>query len=389
MRPILKKFHSDDATKLRLFYAPYYKTFERQRASRVWLEGREYVMLSSNDYLGLCWHPKVIEAGEKALREWGSSPTGSRMANGSRAYHRQLEEALACFLRKERCHVFSAGYLACMSAVSTFAQKGDLILADRNLHSSLMSGVALSGAEVVRFAHNSAEDLRSILIAEEAPRDKMLVVEGVYSMEGHVAALPELLASVDEERTLVVLDDAHGLGVMGPEGRGTAQALGLGDRIDLLCGSLSKSLASVGGFVAGSSELIEYLRTHGRPLIFSAAIPPASAACALAALEVLQAEPQHHARLWANTRRFHALLDELKLDYWGSQTPATPIVLGSRQRVFSFWKKLLECGVFTVMSLSPAVPPGKDLLRTAISAAHTDEDMDLVERAFREAVKVL
>ena len=387
MRPILKRFANDDITKLRLFYAPYYKTFERQRGSRVWVDGKEYIMMSSNDYLGLCWHPKVIEAGQKALAQWGSSPTGSRMANGSRAYHRQLEDALAKFLKKERCHVFAAGYLACMSAVNGFAQKGDLILADRNLHSSLISGINLSGAEVVRFGHNDANDLRSIVSGEPKHRNKFLVLEGVYSMEGHIAPLPELLATVDDAHTLTILDDAHGFGVMGPGGRGTPHHFGVEDKIDLICGSLSKSLSSVGGFVAGSAALIEYMRSHAKQLIFSAALPPASAACALAALEVLQTEPEHLERLRKNTQRYHALLKDLKADTWGSETPATPIVIGSRERAFAVWKKLMDKGIFTVMSVSPAVPIGKDLIRTAISAAHTDEDFAIIEKAFREALK--
>jgi 7-keto-8-aminopelargonate synthetase-like enzyme len=389
MRPILKRFVNDDATKLRLFYAPYYKTFTRQHKTRVWLDGKELVMLTSNDYLGLCWHPKVIEAGQKALAEWGSSPTGSRMSNGSRAYHRMLEEALAKFLGKESCHVFAAGYLACMAAVNGFAQKGDLILADRNLHSSLISGIKTSSAEAVRFGHNDPEDLRSIVSAEEANRNKILVLEGIYSMEGHLTPLKEILSAVDLNTTLTVLDDAHGLGVMGPGGRGTPHHFGLQDKIDIICGSMSKSLSSVGGFIAGSSALIEYMRTHAKQVIFSAALPPASAACAYTALDVLQKEPEHIERLWKNTKRYHALLKELKLDTWGSQTPASPIVIGNRERAYAFWKKMLEEGVFTVLSVSPAVPIGKDLIRTAVSAAHTDEDLDIVERALRKAIKVL
>jgi len=389
MRPVLKRFADDDATRLRHFYNPYFRSFERQNKTRVWMDGKEYVMLSSNDYLGLCWHPKVMEAGAQAIKKWGSSPTGSRMANGSRGYHRELEEALADFLKKESCHVFAAGYLACMASISGFAQKGDLILADRNLHSSLISGINLSGAEVVRFGHNSAEDLASIIDAEPETREMFLVVEGVYSMEGHVAQLPDLLKVVNHDRTITILDDAHGLGVMGPNGRGTPHHFKLEDKIDIITGSLSKSMASVGGFVAGSATLIEYMRTHAKPLIFSAAIPPAQAACSLAALQVLQKEPEHHQRLWTNTKRYHEFLKGLNLDIWGSETPATPIVIGNREKAFMFWKKLLENGVFTVMSVSPAVPIGKDLIRSAVSAGHTDADFEIIEKAFKEAVKVL
>lgn len=351
------------------------------------LDGRELVMLSSNDYLGLTMHPKVIEAAEKALRIWGSSTTGARLSNGSRRYHGELEEALAAFLGKEACHVTTAGYLSCLSAVAGFATRGDVVLVDRNIHSCIWDGIRLSHSTMERFSHNSPGDLREVLRFTDAEVAKLLVIEGVYSMEGHIAPLPDFLDAAEGHGCFVVLDDAHGLGVLGRQGRGTADHFGVGDRIDIICGSLSKSLSSTGGFVAGSSDAIEYLRTHSKQTIFSAAISAVQAACAQAALEVMQDEPEHLDRLWKNTRRYRTLLEDLNLDTWGSETPALPVVLGSRERAYLFWKALMEEGVFTVMSIAPGVPPGKDLIRTAISAAHTDEDFEIIEAAFRNAVR--
>jgi 8-amino-7-oxononanoate synthase len=374
---------------MRLKYAPYYHAMESQAGTTVRLQGREMIMLSSNDYLGLSFHPEVIEAATRALRTWGSSTTGARPSNGSRAFHLELEQRLAAFLGREACHVHSAGYLSVLSSVAGFATKGDLILADKNLHSCLWDGIRLSNATVERFSHNNPEDLRQVLATTRPEVPKILVVEGVYSMEGHVARLPELVALAEEYDCFTVLDDAHGFGVLGRQGRGTVDHFGLNDKVDLICGSLSKSLASTGGFVAGSHETIEYLRTHSKQTIFSAALAPAQAAAALAALDLMQREPEHLARLWANTRRYISILKSLGLDIWDTETPAVPIVLGTRELAYRFWSALLEKGVFTVMSIAPAVPPGKDLIRTAISAKHSDEQLDRIAEAMAYAVKRL
>ena len=379
----------DSATKARLRFAPYYHAMEAQQGTHIRLDGRDMVMLSSNDYLGLSFHPKVIEAGQRAMAKWGASTTGARVSNGSRTYHHSLEEKLAAFLGQEACHVHAAGYLSCMSAIASFAAKGDVILADKNNHSCLWDGIRLSLATVERFTHNNADELRAIAQTIPADAARMLVVEGVYSMEGHIGKLPELIAVAEEFECFNVLDDAHGFGVLGREGRGTADHFGLTDKIDIIAGSLSKSLGSTGGFVAGKRDYIEYLRTNSKHTIFSAALAPAQAAAAEAALEIMQREPQHRERLWANTRRYTAFLQSLKLDTWGSETPAVPVVVGSKERAYRFWQLLMEKGVFTVMSIAPAVPPGKDLIRTAISALHSDEDLSRIEEAFAYAVKRL
>ncbi len=386
-KAIIERAQDDYATKMRLKYKPYYHAMEAQSGTRIRLQGRDMVMLSSNDYLGLSFHPKVIEACGQGPKIWGTSTTGARISNGSRAYHVELEEKLAAFLGREACHISVAGYISCCSAIASFAQKGDLILADKNLHSCLWDGIRLSMATVERFSHNNPEDLRQVLKTVTHSQPKMLVIEGVYSMEGHICRLPELASIGEEAGCFTVLDDAHGFGILGRQGRGTVDHFKMNDKVDLICGSMSKSLASTGGFVAGSRELIEYLRTNSKQTIFSAAISPSMAAAAAASLDILQTEPQHLERLWRNTKRYREILKGLGLDTWNSETPAVPIVLGSKELVYRFWQALLEKGVFTVMSIAPAVPPGKDLIRTAVSALHSDEDLEKIAAAMAYAVK--
>lgn len=383
---IWNRILSDDSTRLRLKYDAYYHIFDDQTGTRVTKDGKEYVMLSSNDYLGLSQHPKIKEAGIKALQKWGSSTTGARLANGGRIFHRALEEDLADFLGMEACHVFSAGYLACASAITGFVDRNDLVFADKNLHSSLWSGIKLSGAKCERFAHNHPEHLREILSHEDPKTNKALVIEGIYSMEGHIARLPELLEVAKEFGAFLILDDAHGIGVLGDHGKGTANHFGLTNQIDVICGSFSKSFSGMGGFVCASKDAIDYMRSHSKQTIFSAALSPVSTACAHAALGIIRSEPEHRKKLEANLSRYRKLLDELNLDTWNSESPAVPIVLGKKEKVYYFWKALLEKGVYAIISVAPGVPPGKDLIRTAISAAHTEEDFDLIEEAFRYAV---
>ena len=383
--PIHSRIKSDDATRLRLKYDTYYHIFEKQEGTRVWKDGREFIMLSSNDYLGLTHHPKVKEAGKKAIEQWGASTTGARLANGGRIFHSELEEELAAFVGKKSAHVFSAGYLACASAVTGFADRKDVLFADKNLHSSLWSGIKLSGARCERFAHNHPSHLRELVGYENQESAKIFVLEGVYSMEGHIAKLPEFIELAEEYKAFVILDDAHGFGVLGNQGRGVCDHFGLTNEVDVICSSFSKSLAGSGGFVASDREAIDYMRSHSKQTIFSAALSPAACASAKQALRVLQDEPEHRERLFKNLERYRSILLDLELDTWESETPAIPIVLGEKEKVYYFWKALLEKGIYTIISIAPGVPPGKDLIRTAISASHTDEDLDRIEEAMHYA----
>lgn len=384
---VIERCTKDEITKQRLKYQPYYHHFTKQNGTHIWLDGKELILLSSNDYLGFNHHPKVEEAGKKALKQWGSSSTGSRIANGSRIYHRRLEEKLAAFLKKEDCQIHAAGYLSCMSAIQPFVQRGDLVVADKNIHSALWTGISATMGRVEKFSHNNPDDFAKVLSYEDPSLAKFLVFEGVYSMEGHLAKGEELLDIASKNNCFSIMDDAHGFGVLGQEGRGTADHLRITDQVDIICGSLSKSLASTGGFVAGDKTTIEFLRSHSKQTIFSAAISASQAACAEAALDLLQDEPEHLERLWSNTRRYNEILHSLDLNTWSSVTPAIPIVIGEKVKAYQFWQELLKERIFTTVSLPPAVPPKKDLIRTAISAKHSDEDLDKIADAMQRVVK--
>jgi 8-amino-7-oxononanoate synthase len=386
-KPIIERCESDTNTRLRLKYAPYYRVADSADGINIVVEGRPMVMMSTNEYLGLARHPKVLAAAKKALDDWGASACGSRLANGSRAYHVELEETFAAFLGKEACHVTSAGYLACICSLSSLVQRGDVLLVDPSIHSSLWDGALLSGAKIERFAHEDMDSLAKVLEHLDPKQPKAIAVDGVYSMEGHIASLPRLCELAEQHRAAVVVDDAHGLGILGRDGRGVCDHLGVTDRVDLIAGSFSKSLASTGGFVAGSRAIIEYLRSSSRQIIFSAAISPPSAASARAALQVMQEEPQHRERLWANYHHLRGIMESLGLDYWQSQTPALPIVVGDREKCYWMWKTLWDEGFFTVLSIAPGVPPGKDLIRTAVTSLHTREQLDRFGDALKAAMK--
>lgn len=384
---VSERCNSDPTTRLRLKYNPYYHVVESSKGVELEVEGQKMVMMSSNEYLGLSQHPKVIEAAKKALDETGSSACGSRLANGSRRYHVELEEELAAFLGKEACHITAAGYLACMASISSLAHRDDALIVDKSIHSSLWDGVNLSAATVERFAHGDMNSLKTLLGELDPAQPKIIVVDGVYSMEGHIAPIPELVELSKAFDAFLVVDDAHGFGVLGNEGRGVTNHFGLSKEVDLLVGSFSKALASVGGFIAGDRGVIEYLRTTSRQIIFSAGIAPASVAAARASLKILQEEPEHRERLWANTKHFRQVLDEVGLDYWNSPTPQIPIVIGNKEKCFTMWKSLWNQGFFTVMSVSPGVPVGKDLLRCAVSSLHTTEQISRFGEALKVAMK--
>ena len=386
-KAIVKRCESDTNTKLRLKYQPYYQNVTAANGVNIVVAGRPMVMMSSNEYLGLARHPQVLAAARQALDQWGASACGSRLANGTRAYHIELEEALAAFLGVEACQVLAAGYLACACSLSSLVRRGDTLVVDPSIHSSLWDGALLSGAKIERFAHNDMAALAAVLGQLDRDSATAIAVDGVYSMEGHVAVLPQLCDLAEQYGAAVVVDDAHGLGVLGRDGRGVCDELGVTKRVDLIAGSFSKSLASTGGFVAGSRAMIEYLRSSSRQIIFSAAISPVSAASAQAALRVLQTEPEHRAKLWANHRYFCGILDSLGVDYWQSTTPAVPIVVGDKEKCYWMWKSLWEAGFFTVMSIAPGVPPGKDMLRVAMTALHTTEQLDRFGEALKVAMK--
>lgn len=386
-KPHLERCAADLGTKLRLKYQPYYHCVESQEGAHVVVEGRRMLMMSSNEYLGLSSHPKVKQASAEAIAAWGTSPCGSRLANGNRRYHEELEDALADFLGMEACHVLSAGYLACMASLSTLAHRGDALIVDKSIHAALWDGALLSNATIERFNHENLPELETLLASLPASQPKIIALDGVYSMEGHIASLPKIVDLAEKHRVTVVVDDAHGLGVLGHEGRGTVDHYRLTGRVEVVTGSFSKALASTGGFIAGRRDIIEYLRSNCRQIIFSAGLPASQAAAALEALRVMRDEPEHRQRLLANTDYYRSGLRDLGVDFWDSPSPGLPIVLGDKEKCYRVWSMLWEQGFFTVMAIAPGVPAGKDLIRTAVTALHTREQIDLFLAALRGAFK--
>jgi 8-amino-7-oxononanoate synthase len=317
-KPHLERCASDIGTKLRLKYQPYYHPVEAQDQPFVFVNGKRMLMMSSNEYLGLSTHPKVKEAAAKAIQIWGASPCGSRLANGSRSYHEELEACLADFFRVEACHVMSAGYLACMAPLTTLVNRNDALLVDKSIHAALWDGAVLSSAGIERFNHEDISELDSLLASLPKKQPKAIAVDGVYSIEGHIASLPQIVDLADKHQAIVVVDDSHGIGVLGEEGRGTIDHHQLTGRVEVLTGSFSKSLASTGGFIGGSREMIEYLRSHCRQIIFSAGLPPSQAAATLASVHLMREEPEHRQRLLDNATYYRAGLRELGVDFWNS-----------------------------------------------------------------------
>ena len=355
---------------------PYFKPISAAEDTVVTIEGHELIMLGSNNYLGLTQHPKVVEAAIDALRKYGSGCTGSRFLNGTLDLHLELEVALAEFLGKEDCMVFSTGYGANLGLIAGLVSRSDVVYLDKNDHASIVDGAKLAFGKAVRFRHTNLEDLGKKMAAKPADTGAMIIVDGVYSMDGDIADLPGLVALAQEHGAVLAVDDAHSIGVLGPRGDGTAAHYGLEDDVEIIVGTFSKSFASVGGFVAADEEVIHFLRHHGRTFMFSAALPPASAASVYAALKVLQREPDRRQRLWANTERLQSGLRDLGFETGNSKTPIIPVLVGELEKTFRFWKELFEAGVFTNPVAPPAVSPSSCRLRTSLMATHSFEQID-------------
>jgi 8-amino-7-oxononanoate synthase len=355
---------------------PYFKAISRSEDTVVVIEGKERIMMGSNNYLGLTHHPEVLGAARSALERYGSGCTGSRFLNGTLDLHEQLETELAEFLGKESCLVFSTGYQANLGVISGLVGRGDVVFLDKLDHASIVDGAKMSHGETTRFNHGDLAGLDRKLQRVPEGTGTMLIVDGVYSMEGDVADLPALLRITQKYGAALAVDDAHSIGVLGPKGDGTAAHFGVTEEVDLIVGTFSKSLASIGGFAAGAENIIHYLKHHSRPLIFTAALPPSNTAGVLAALHVMQREPERRDALWANTRRLQDGLRTLGFDIGPTDTPIVPVLIGPLEKTFLFWRKLFDAGVFTNPVVPPAVPPSQCRLRTSLMATHTDEQID-------------
>jgi 8-amino-7-oxononanoate synthase len=372
------------------FY-PYFKAIESGADAEVLIKGRKMIMIGSNNYLGLTTDRRVKEAAKKAIDKYGSGCTGSRFLNGTLDIHEELEHRLAKFLRKEKCLLFSTGFQTNLGTISTVVGKDDVILCDRMNHASIIDGCRLSFGRTIKFKHNDVADVERILTSadlEDQPAT-LLITEGVFSMEGDLGVLPELVALKRKHGFRLLLDDAHGIGYMGPNGRGAAEHHGVERDVDLIMGTFSKSFASLGGFVAGDVDVIDFIKHTARSLIFSASMPPANVATVLAALEIMEKEPQHRERLWANTRKMQKAFREMGFNTGRTQSPVVPIIVGENDRTLYFWRQLFDAGVFVNPIISPAVPADMCLLRTSYMATHTDEELDRVLDIFGKIGKNL
>ena len=366
---------------------PYFAPIEESTPSEARIHGRWKVMLGSNNYLGLTHHPRVLEACAAALRRYGSGATGSRLLNGTLDLHETLEARLAAFYRKEAALVFTTGYQTSLGAIATLVGRDDVLFLDKLDHACIVDGARLAHGETVRYAHGDLAHLARQM--ERAPdgAGKLIATDGVFSMEGTIADLPGLVALKRAHGAALLVDDAHALGVLGEDGAGTARHFGLDDEVDLVMATFSKSLASIGGVLAGPEEVLHWLRHHARALIFTAAMPPASVAGTLAALDVLQAEPERRARLWENTRLMATRLREVGLDPGPAATPILPVTVGDVGETLQVWRALFDDDVFVHPVVPPAVPPNSCRIRLSMTAEHTPAQIDRVAEAFARAVR--
>jgi 8-amino-7-oxononanoate synthase len=362
---------------------PYFKPIAKQNGATVTVDGREMVIFGSNDYLGLTEDPRLKEVARAALKDFGTSCTGSRFLTGTLTLHEELEHRLSGFLGAEAVLTFSTGLLGALSVLAALAGRQDILYFDRENHASLYDGARLSFGSLRKYRHNDLEDLERLLERDAGkPGGRMIVTDGVFSMSGHVADLPGIVELARKYGARVAVDDAHATGVLGEGGRGTPEHFGLEDEIDLVIGTFSKSFASVGGFVSGPKEVISYVKHHARPFIFTAALPAMQVAAVLKALEIMETEPHHREKLWQNVALLKRGMNSLGFDTLGSGSQIVPVLIGPDELAALFWRMLWEEGIFTTPAVPPSVPPGRSIIRTSVNANHTSEQIERLLEAF-------
>jgi 8-amino-7-oxononanoate synthase len=366
---------------------PYFRPIQSGQDTKVRIGGQEVLMFGSNSYLGLTNHPRIKEASKRAIDKYGTGCAGSRFLNGTLDIHLELEHKLARYVGKESALIFSTGFQVNLGVLSCLLGRHDYLVLDEHNHASLLDGSRLSFARVIKYAHNDMGDLRAKLSHLPPEAAKLVVADGIFSMEGDIADLPGITALADAYGANVFVDDAHSLGVIGTNGAGTASHFGLTPKVDLIMGTFSKSLASLGGFIAGDEATVEFIKHRARSLLFSASMPPASVAGVIAALDVIEAEPELIAALWSNTHYAKKLLLEEGFDLGNTQSPILPVYIRDNYQTFRVTKLLQEYGVFVNPVVSPAVPADASLLRLSLMATHTfaqiEEAVDKMARAFR------
>lgn len=366
---------------------PYFRVISSAQDPVVIMDGHEVVMLGSNNYLGLTNHPEVKRAAQEAVARYGTGCAGSRFLNGTLDIHVQLEEKLATFMNKPAALTFSTGFQVNLGAISCLVERGDVVYLDKLDHACIIDGARLGFGTVIKFGHNDLADLEERLRNRPNGKGGLVVVDGVFSMEGDIVDLPGIVALCKQYGCRLMVDDAHGVGVLGQHGRGTAEHFGLENDVDLIMGTFSKSLASVGGFIAGDGRVIDWIKHRARSLIFSAAPPPASVAAVLKAVEIIEREPERRTRLWENTAFAGNALRSLGFDTGDSQSPVIPVVVGDERTAFVMAVRLQQEGVFVNPVITPAVPPGRALLRTSYMATHTREQLERAMDAFARVGK--
>jgi len=354
---------------------PYFLPLEDTEGAEVVINGRRILMIGSNNYLGLTTDPRVRQAAIDAVQRFGTSCTGSRFLNGTLALHQELEARIANFVNKDAALVFSTGFQVNLGVISCLVGRGDVVIADKEDHASIVDGCMLAMGEMRRFSHNDLEHLNRVLGNVDEKLGVLVVVDGVFSMGGDLAPLPEMIPICKKYNARLMVDDAHSMGVMGG-GRGTAAHFDVTDDVDLIMGTFSKSFASLGGFIAGDGEVIHYIQHNARSLIFSASMPASNVAAVLAALEIIETEPEHVQRLWEVTERMRSGLQKMGFNIGVSVTPIIPILIGEMEKTFLAWKMCFEKGLYTNAVVSPAAPPDQGLLRTSYMATHTNEQID-------------
>jgi 8-amino-7-oxononanoate synthase len=363
---------------------PYFRAIEHNdTGSRVVVDGRELVMAGSNNYLGLTHHPKVIAAAREAVSRFGTGCTGSRFLNGTLSLHEQMEDRLARFLGKEACITSGTGFQTNVGAISALMSRGDVIFGDRDNHASIIDGCRLAFAKTIKYRHRDMEDLERLLMETPCEGQRLVITDGVFSMLGDLAPLPELVDVARRHNAMVLVDDAHAVGCFGAHGRGTPEHYHVEEGVHLLVGTFSKSFACLGGFFAGDRPIVEFVQHTSRSVVFSASMPPASVATVLACLDVIESEPERRDRLWRNVKRMKEGFIDLGFDVIANESPILSIVIGDDDNTFLFNRMLFDEGVFVNPVVPPAVPEGKSLLRTSYMATHTDEDLDAILAAFR------
>ncbi|PIS47191.1 MAG: 8-amino-7-oxononanoate synthase [Elusimicrobia bacterium CG08_land_8_20_14_0_20_51_18] len=371
---------------------PYFKALESEQAPEVTIGGKKYIMFGSNNYLGLANDPRMKQAAREAIDKYGTGVAGSRFLNGNTVLHEELERKLAKFKEREAALVYATGYQMNLGVISALAGKGDVVIVDKLDHASILDGCKLSGAEIKRFKHNDMKSLEKVISQIGPEKGKLVIVDGVFSMEGDIAPLPEIVKICKKHGARLIVDDAHATGVMGERGKGTCEHFGLKSAdVDLIVGTCSKSFASVGGFAVGDADVIHYIQHMSRSMIFSAALPPSCVASISKAIDIIETEPERIKRLWENSNYLLESFKKMGCNTGHTKSPIIPILIGDNEKTFMLWRALFENGIFTNPVVSPAVPPKRTLMRVVVTASHNkehlDRALDVFENYYKKIVK--